>query len=78
MSTTHGHQKYKINGQKEKMKREKVAKICDSVNPLWLWLYELPLVFHAANTMCCGVAAIVLSLWQRSFFDQLCCINGYT
>ena len=34
--------------------------------------------FHAANTASCGVAAIVLSQWQCSFFDRLRCINGYS
>ena len=44
-----------------------------------VWTHcEFPLVFHAANTMSCGVAAIVLSQWQCSFFDRLCCINGYS
>ena len=33
--------------------------------------YEFSLVFHAANTMSSGVATIVLTRWQCSFFDRL-------
>ena len=49
---------------------------CDSVNPLWV--YSRFSRSKRWQWRCCGVAAIVLSQWQCSFFDRLCCINGYT
>ena len=40
--------------------------------------YEFPIVFHAANTMSSGVAAIVLTRWQCSFSDGYVGINDYS
>ena len=41
-----------------------------AINFYWTH-YEFSLVFHAANTMSSGVATIVLTRWQCSFFDRL-------
>ena len=54
--------------------RKVAINFCDSVNPLRV----SSRFSRSKHNDCCGVAAIVLPQWQCSFFDRLCCINGYS